>query len=125
MDSNPYNQNQTIDLSSGFKKTSDNGFVSKNSVQFGDSRNSYDNNYSSGFQGGTLTKLVMRLSGGAIKTVNQAQLVLLGVMMIAVVITLTMIFKGGSKSSPVDAKKAKEQMDKMLKMQPPSPTQPQ
>ncbi|MEK9161349.1 MAG: hypothetical protein AAB822_01175 [Patescibacteria group bacterium] len=125
MDSNPYNQNQTIDLSSGAKKTSNNGFVSKNSVQFGDSRNSYDNNYSSGFQGGILTKLVMRLSGGAIKTVNQAQLVLLGVMMIAVVITLTMIFKGGSKSSPVDAKKAKEQMDKMLKMQPPSPTQPQ
>ena len=123
MDSNPYNQNQTIDLSSGAKKTSNNGFVSKNSVQFGDSRNSYDNNYSSGFQGGILTKLVMRLSGGAIKTVNQAQLVLLGVMMIAVVITLTMIFKGGSKSSPADGKKAKDQMEQMLKMQPPIPNQ--
>ena len=125
MESNPYNQNQTIDLSSGAKKTSDNGFVSNNSVQFGDSRNSYDNNYSSGFQGGALTKMVMKLSGGTIKSVNQAQLVLLGVMAIAIVVTLVVIFRGGSKSSPVDAKKAKEQMDKMLKMQPPSPTQPQ
>ena len=104
MDSNPYNQNQTIDLSSGAKKTSNNGFVSNNSVQFGDSRNSYDNNYSSGFQGGTLTKLVMRLSGGTIKSVNQAQLVLLGVMAIAIVVTLVVIFRGGSKSSPVDKK---------------------
>jgi len=123
MDSNPYNQNQTIDLSSVAKKTSDNGFVSKNSVQFGDSRNSYDNNYSSGFQGGALTKLVMKLSGGTIKTVNQAQLVLLGIMMMAIVVTLVMIFKGGSKSSPVNDKKSKEQMEQMLKMQPPIPTQ--
>lgn len=124
MESNPYNQNQTIDLSSSVKKRSDNSFASNNAIQFGDAGSSYGN-YSSGFQGGALTKMVMKLSGGTIKSVNQAQLVLLGVMAIAIVVTLVVIFRGGSKSSPVDAKKAKEQMDKMLKMQPPSPTQPQ
>ena len=125
MDSNPYNQNQTIDLSSGAKKTGDNNFDSNSSVQFGDSRASYDNNYSGGFQGGALTKLVRKFSGGAIKTNNQAQVVLLGIMVVAIAVTLVMIFRGGNSGSPADAKKAKEQMEKMLKLQPPIPTQPQ
>ena len=47
----------------------------------------------------------MKLSGGTIKTNNQAQVVLLGIMMIAIIVTLVMMFRGKSKISPADAKK--------------------
>ena len=126
-ENNPYNINRTIDLAFGSKKTSDSGFSSNNSVQFGDSKYSYGNNYSNSFQGGVLAKLVMKFSGGAVKTSNQAQLVLLGIMALAIIVTMVMIFKGGSGGSSADAKKAKEQMNKMNKMLnlPPLPNQPQ
>lgn len=112
MEDNKYNSNQTIDLSSGFKKQP----VYSNDLGF-----SYNSNHSNNFQGSVLTKLVIKLSGGKIKTANQAQLVLLGVMIMAIVVTLVMIFRGGNENSSVDNKKTKNQMEQILKRQPSLP----
>ncbi len=48
-----------------------------------------------------MVKLVMKLSGGAIKEQRQAEYVLLGVAALAILVSLYLFFGGGSQAQPL------------------------